>query len=128
MSFGSRGLPPNLGQALGDSLGEMPAFDRLKLPCGMWGLSSPMVDETGACCSRGTVLSTGLPGKSQVYMYILSLIMGMFTDVQKSGEWYSGSLCRNPPTTAITGFIQAWIIYGVYTRISLLKMVVAWGS
>lgn len=36
--------------------------------------------------------------------------------------------CAGIPTTAITGFIQAWIIYGVYTRISLLKMVVAWGS
>ena len=59
----------------------------------------------------------------EVYICILSLIMGMFTHVQKSGEWYNGPLCRNPPTTAMTGFIESWIIYGVYTRISLLKMV-----
>lgn len=50
--------------------------------------------------------------------------MGMFTHVRKSGEWYSEPPCRNPPTTAITSFIQSWIVYGVYTQISLLKMVV----
>lgn len=53
----SRGLPPNFGQALGDSLGEMPAFDRYKIiyilctlghvACGVF--SSPIADETGAC-------------------------------------------------------------------------------